>query len=681
MRYVFAFGPVRAGKGFTYACLAVGPDGMVIGSGSTLRAAMEDLSGRGSLEGARCEPALAKEARRLGLQVSEVPLEFRALKAAFSVAFVHGFVVSKTPPEFIEALIDSAARFRAAASWKHLDEDSPIEFDFSGAWSGKLEGGVLGSSDMDFGLVLYFDKGAVERVPVLMAQGRLEEAMDMESLAVLLESEPRWVASAIEGHTGAAFVPMVMRRTRGGFRSPDAAELAALIAALDAVTKLATTGERSVRVESTVGRPVRVKAQVRGGRKSSWHEKGERVMLQVLEFANQRLPRNGLETVSKELFGTATSDLGLLVPWTLFERSVGGPPFGKLFLEARGESLSARSRTWLEAQLRSRLSVHEVLRVEPGVGMELMDAFTGVRIFVNERTATRMLVARDNILGRVVQLGGEALLDGLYPRALAPEQADEVVAALGGGVQTGASPRDLLPAAPELLSRWNEAVRREDVRRRSPMIFTNSDGEPLVVVEDHLTLRKGVRAEVVTRLAGLEGAYLDRDDAKGAELTFTRPGNALHPDWTRTVIGSAKVEETRAILSSNSEPRADRLRGLVEARLGDLIKWKKRKRSPLPRRLGGETVSMDMQHLVDVVPEEALARAQVNWLDTPLPALEGRTPRQAGGDPAWRLKVHQLLRHLENHSARTGQEQPVDLFRRELGLDVYGGTLRRVKRR
>ncbi len=671
MRYVFGFGPLPLEKGTAYGCLVVGPEGMDIASGATLRGAMKVLFERGSLEGARCEPSLAKEARRLGLQVIEIPPEVRALKASFSVSFLHGFSPQQTPPQLIEALIDAASRYRAAAPWKLFDDQSPIELDFRGAQSRKLEACVLGSSDMEFGLALYFEKGAVDRVAGLMAQERLEEAMGVESLALILDAEPRWVASAVEGHTGTAFVPTVMRRLRGEFQPPDAAELTALIGALDAVTKLVTSGERSVRVESTAGRRIEVKARVRGGMKSPWHEVGERVMLQVLQFANQRLPRKGLKTASRELFGSADPDMGLLVPWILFERNVGGAPFGKVFLEERGESFTARDRAWLEAQLRSRLSVHEVLRVEPGVGMELVDGFTGGRVFVTERIASRTLVARDNILGRVLQIEAEALLDGLYPRALSPEQADEVVAAFGS----------VPPTAPELVAGWDEALRREDAKRRAPMIVTNTDGEPLVFIEDSLTLRKGARAEVVTRLAGMEGAYLEGEGEEGAEVTFTRPGNALHPDWARTVIGSAKVGETRVILSSNSEPRADRLRAQVEERVGGLLTWKKRKRSPLPRRLGGETVALDMQHLVDAVPEEALRRAQLSWLDTPLPALEGRTPRLAAIDPEWRPKVHRLLRQLENHHARTGPEQPAGLFRQELGLDERGEPLRRVKRR
>jgi len=40
------------------------------------------------------------------------------------------------------------------------------------------------------------------------------------------------------------------------------------------------------------------------------------------------------------------------------------------------------------------------------------------------------------------------------------------------------------------------------------------------------------------------------------------------------------------------------------------------------------------------------------WLDEPLPALDGRTPREAASLKSGRAKVIALLKDMENHSAR-----------------------------
>jgi len=60
-------------------------------------------------------------------------------------------------------------------------------------------------------------------------------------------------------------------------------------------------------------------------------------------------------------------------------------------------------------------------------------------------------------------------------------------------------------------------------------------------------------------------------------------------------------------------------------------------------------------------------------LDSPLPKLGGRTPREAARDADGQPAVHLPLKEMENHHAR----KPVDgldllQLRRELGLDELG---------
>jgi hypothetical protein len=41
-----------------------------------------------------------------------------------------------------------------------------------------------------------------------------------------------------------------------------------------------------------------------------------------------------------------------------------------------------------------------------------------------------------------------------------------------------------------------------------------------------------------------------------------------------------------------------------------------------------------------------------DWPDRPLPGLRGRTPRQAARMPAWRPRLIELLKWMENQEAR-----------------------------
>src|SRR5690606_7548533 len=60
------------------------------------------------------------------------------------------------------------------------------------------------------------------------------------------------------------------------------------------------------------------------------------------------------------------------------------------------------------------------------------------------------------------------------------------------------------------------------------------------------------------------------------------------------------------------------------------------------------------------------------WLDQPLPRLEGRTPREAAGDPALRGRVAGLVKRQvmdqDRENLRTGGTADVGWLARELGL-------------
>ena len=48
------------------------------------------------------------------------------------------------------------------------------------------------------------------------------------------------------------------------------------------------------------------------------------------------------------------------------------------------------------------------------------------------------------------------------------------------------------------------------------------------------------------------------------------------------------------------------------------------------------------------------------WLDTPIPALSGMTPREAATKPRKRKELVMLLKEIEHHESRAPREQQVD---------------------
>jgi len=102
-----------------------------------------------------------------------------------------------------------------------------------------------------------------------------------------------------------------------------------------------------------------------------------------------------------------------------------------------------------------------------------------------------------------------------------------------------------------------------------------------------------------------------------------------------TLVGRAIVAGQSLRLETNSVERADRLRDLVRRRLGPQVKFRIREHAdPLAQldRQGGRATAGPPEAMPPEVLE-VVRRMQAEhyqrWLDEPVPALDGLTPRDA----------------------------------------------------
>ena len=255
----------------------------------------------------------------------------------------------------------------------------------------------------------------------------------------------------------------------------------------------------------------------------------------------------------------------------------------------------------------------------------------------------------------------------MHEAPLDPTNADAVVTQVGEIASKQGAQR--------LIDLWEGQVAEKRRKAATPMKITNTDGHEAVTTEDRFALRSGSFETVFARLAALDGVNVDDHDRTGARFTFTRAGNAKHPHWANTIIGSARLTPTRLVVQTNSSERAEALMAQLREALGDLATGKTRTRETLPEMLGGETVVIDGQ-LVTSPAETTLRDAYREGLDLPVPSLGGHTPREAARDAEGRRGVHLLLKQQENQLARKPVEglDPAQL-RRELWLDELGQPL------
>ena len=402
----------------------------------------------------------------------------------------------------------------------------------------------------------------------------------------------------------------------------------------------------------------------------------ERLVADMIRFIGRR-PDAAWKLAAKD-FGDEQAAAQLFVPWLLYCFHFDGRTIVDQYLEKRGPSLSISERDWLTAQQRSWLTVWEVIDVEPGRLLTVKDLLSGEVRIVHEVSGSRTLKKRDAVLARVVDHAGTSFFCGSHPRPLPPPDAAEVVRRTRAKLRKkSAIPVERLrdePLGRYLIARWEEAAIKLDARYAFPPELHNTDGDLLLLTSDHFAFTKGQRPEIERRLRTLED--VQPPEAPDEPFTFLRPGNAMHKDWDTTLIGRAFLSERELKLETNSRERADALRKRIEKAFDGLISHRLRQHSdPLSQRAPQEQnaergLPMSAAE-ADQIAREFKARHYESWIDQPLPALAGLTPRQACRKKALREYVDVLLKDIENRENRLPGGPQVDLagIRAQLGID------------
>lgn len=401
----------------------------------------------------------------------------------------------------------------------------------------------------------------------------------------------------------------------------------------------------------------------------------------------------GVKRIAELVAGPDAAAEQLWLPWSLYHRRIDGRTPAEHFLAARAGSLTAQERAWLDAQARSWLGLWEVERVQPGAWLDLHDLLTGERRRVIDASASRTATLRDAVLGLIVDHAGVSVMCGMHPQPLPPLQAAEVAQRFRARLRRGrAAPIDRLREerlGRELIARWEEEIAALVERSRTPPRLVNNDGDELVFVNERYDFDPALRGEIEARLAALLGVVAPEapDDRT---YVFHRTAARGEPEPGDLVVGTAQVAEGHLAIETNSVRRADALRRRIERALGELVRHRRRRRRDArrmaeriwERRATGETrrsniaATREAQRELRESPEaqrllrEMKDRHYATWPDEPLPALAGKTARQAVRTQAGRARVDALLKQIERGEAMlpAGERFDVTPLRRELGL-------------
>jgi hypothetical protein len=332
----------------------------------------------------------------------------------------------------------------------------------------------------------------------------------------------------------------------------------------------------------------------------------------------------------------------LVLDTVLFE----GGAFAE-FLEVRGALLPDDERLLAEQWLLVERSVFEVEQVHRGQGVAVRDVRTGDTHEVRERAASRHLKPGQLVCARVLPAGDTMqFFGGLEPVAL--HERDTLIELL-----------DTKPDAVTLVARLS--------RRFAPPALANTEGDPLAVCEATLSVGDPARIE-----AALDDTY-DRVDGDQPPRWFEHVTTHGVPRIRAALV----LDGDTLRVEANSDKRMDRVLATL-ARLDSAMKVLDDTRRPL--RDAREAAELAKQMPVSgsdaldpnepemaALLDEFVRDYETKWLDEPIPALDGHTPRQAADDPTRRADLIKLLETFPAVEAGTVGMDP-DRLRAALSL-------------
>ena len=381
------------------------------------------------------------------------------------------------------------------------------------------------------------------------------------------------------------------------------------------------------------------------------------------------------------------------------------------YLKRRGWREKAPAKRYLEALRDSFLSIYEVVALDPGRSMTVRDlVLGGDPVTIEEKSGSETAARWDRIAARVVTVNNKLHFTGgllLLPH----EMADEIVAEIELAV------KDTMKALRKEARKLGEPLGLDEADLRVMMLhespamiielwlvdaleramapppeIRNTDGDALVFSEARFPLL-GDAAKTIAALEGIE--EVERDDDEGLHWIWFAPDSQprrasqgegmvirTENEAGRTILGNIEIAGDTLVLSTNSEARAERGRALLMRHLEGLLDRPLTSHRTLEQiRSEGSDSAPEQFELPIELAEQALDTVLDSHyrqtLDSPLPYLEGKTPRQAARTKKGRGRAESWLKQLENSDARRAAregKQPYD-FRwmwRELGLGYPG---------
>jgi hypothetical protein len=407
----------------------------------------------------------------------------------------------------------------------------------------------------------------------------------------------------------------------------------------------------------------------------------------------------------------------VFMPWFLFSwifelKPPGCAEFSETtvaerFLIKNGKHLSSDEEMLLLSAIRCPYTLCEVVEVNPGFGMTLLDLLRRVKYEVVERSASQTLKRGEIIYCATTDVAGIRSNIGTSPYALRPTVKREVLE-LRKWIMDEIGSEEI---ATVHLREFEQDIRGLYLNRLkgmfTPPTLANTDGDPLVPQKLYFDLQSSDEAfHQLEIFAGENESELSQDITikDGMVVRAEIPWLGGSEDAKKrlggpVLLGLLKIDEDRLVVEVNSNERAKLIRQLIEERLGDGAKYKTTLIEPIESRAeemwtaaaagAGLPSSGDPQNrkgssfisLDDAQPDLRAAMREIArqhweaWFDLPVPALNDITPREAAKTEEGRELLESLLLLYENYqddASDNALRADISKLRQDLGMDSTG---------